>query len=153
MVKFLKRTLFALVTFILCSPAIGQVKDSTDWNLLLKFSNFTEINSARKIDRIILKKFPSWKRMSKPHGNFNPTDVGKGRRLRLLFSAKIDNYWIVSYEHGGRGYHTHCLFITIDSNSVLTIKETDMKFDSLEYLKEFVQTRQLLLRHWPGYES
>jgi hypothetical protein len=43
-----------------------------------------------------------------PHDEFQSTDIGNGlpsRRLVLL--ERRGNHWILTYEHGGIGLHTH----------------------------------------------
>jgi hypothetical protein len=152
MFRFLQQSILISAAFTLSAFGYGQTKDTVDWSALLQHSNFTEINSTKKIDKNILAKFPSWKRISNRGGQFNATDVGSGRGLRLFFIAKRDNHWIISYEHGGRGYHTHCFLITIDSDNNLDIQESDMKFESLDYLKAFTKTDNNLFRQWRGYE-
>ena len=154
MFRFLQQTILISVTFVLVTVAYGQTKSKTTWTTVLQYSNFTEITSIKKIDKNILSKFPSWKKMIRRKGQFNATDVGGGQRLRLFFIAKTDdNHWIISYEHGGRGYHTHCFLITIDAKNNLDIQESYTKFETLDYLKAFTKTNDNIFSQWQGYEN
>ena len=90
--------------------------------------------------------------MAWPGGEFNATDVGSGPSRRLYFIAKTDKHWIVSYEHGGWGYHAHCFFITIDDGNNLLIQNSNIKLESLEFLKAFITKEKILLEPWNGYE-
>jgi hypothetical protein len=141
-------TFFSLLTF-----GYAQVnKNTIDWQTTLESSNFVAINNPKKIDQNILSKFPEWKKMSAPHGRFNATDDGNGPHRRLYFIAKADTNWIVSYEHGGRGYHTHCFLITIGSQNNLLIQSSIIEFKSLEYLKLFLRNQKNPFEGWDGYD-
>ncbi|MFI5406227.1 MAG: hypothetical protein ACHQ1D_06905 [Nitrososphaerales archaeon] len=149
---FPKRTLI-VASFAIVTVTFGQSNDNlTDWPTFLLDSNFTEINSPKKIDKKILSKFPYWKKMSKLSGRFNASDFGGGPSRRLYFIAKANRHWIISYEHGGRGYHTHCFLITIDPKNNLDIQESWMKIESLDYLKAFAIADHSLFSQWRGDE-
>lgn len=154
MSKLLPQIIFITLTFFLISVTYGQTKDTTNWAILLQHSNFIEINSIRKIDKTILTKFPYLKKISRPNGRFNATDNGEGHKLRLFFIANTANYWIISYEHGGLGYHTHCLLMTINSEKDLDIQESYTMFKSLSDLREaFANNGDALFRQWSGHED
>ncbi|TMI74337.1 MAG: hypothetical protein E6H09_05330 [Bacteroidetes bacterium] len=152
MFSFLWHPILLSTAVTIASLSYGQTNDTSDWNTILQQSIFREISSIKKVNKNILAKFPSWKKISKHRGQFNPTDLGGGRRLRLFFVARTANHWIISYEHGGRGYHTHCYLITIDSQNNLDIRESEIKFESLDYLKALAKTDQNLFSQWRGYE-
>ena len=89
--------------------------------------------------------------------NFNPTDNGGGTRVRLYFAAKSGDYWIVSYEHGGRGYHTDCFFVKTKRHKTVIAYEMDdspgMKmetFTTIEELKTYSSKQKLKLKMWYG---
>jgi hypothetical protein len=153
MTKSFHQTILFFLSFSFFSLSYGQInKDTAGWNTLLLNSSFAKINSIKKIDREILSRFPFWKYMSKPGGKFNATDFGGRRRRRLYFIAKSDNHWIVSYEHGGRGHHTHCFLITIDAQKNLLVQNSSMKFESIDYLKAFNKTEKNLFSEWRASE-
>ena len=147
------QTILVPVAFTIASLAYGQTADSPDWRAILQQSGFAEVISTKKIDKNIRSEFPSWEKMSKSEKQFNATDFGGGKRQRLFFIARADNHWIISYEHGGRGYHTHCFLITVDSSDKLDVLHSDIKFDTLGDLKEFANTKYDLFRKWQGDED
>jgi hypothetical protein len=142
-----------ITTFCFLTIGFGQnAKDAASWETIIQSSTFTEVNNPKKIDKSLLSKFPGWKKMSRRNGKFNGSDVGAGPRRRIYFIAKSGNRWIVSYEHGGLGYHTHCFLTTIDSENNLDIQESNVKFESLDYLKMFIKSDHALFTQWAGYE-
>jgi hypothetical protein len=47
--------------------------------------------------------------MSPAGGPFEATDVGEGPRDRFVAAARLNDRYIVAYEHGGRGYSIRVL--------------------------------------------
>ena len=103
MIRIFHQTILVTVAFTITSLAYGHTKDTTDWRAILQQSDFTEVNSTKKIDKNIRSEFQSWKKMSRSERKFNATDFGGGNRLRLFFIARAGNLWIISYEHGDVG--------------------------------------------------
>jgi hypothetical protein len=128
-----------ILSFVLAKVGFGQ-EDNNNWQTIIQTSIFTELNNPKKIDKNLLSKFPEWKGMSKRNGKFNASDIGSGPRRRIYFIANSENHWIISYEHGGRGYHTHCFLITINNQNNLVTQNISIKFESFEYLKAFIKT-------------
>jgi tetratricopeptide (TPR) repeat protein len=128
--------------------------DSIPWRSILDTCNFKSIKTVSEIDPVLLEKFPSWKSMSNPNGKFNATDVGGGPRKRLYFAAKCGDYWIISSENGGRGYHTDCFFIKIEPHKTLLISQTYMEFKTLDDLLSAIKKKQYIpVSDWDWREN
>jgi hypothetical protein len=53
--------------------------------------------------------------------NFNATDFGDSRFFRKLsYIVGSRYYYILSYEHGGRGYHNHSIIFKTSEKKVIT---------------------------------
>jgi hypothetical protein len=52
---------------------------------------------------------------------FNATDAGGGPKRRLTYIAQLDNSYILSYEHGGIGYHFHSIIFETDGKEVINV--------------------------------
>jgi hypothetical protein len=134
-------TILALTFFsFLVSGHTQVIKDAINRQTIIQSSNSIEINNPAKIDKRLLIKFPAWKKMFASNGKFNATDVGNGPNRRVIFIAKADSNWIISYQHGGTGYYTHCFLITFNDQHNLLIQNSPGKFESLEDLKLFLKT-------------
>ena len=145
--------IFTLITFIFLQLALySQQSDTLNWETIITSSNWKTYTSVKDLDTKLISKFPQWKDMSRVHGRFEATDVGGGPRERLFFAANYQNYWIVSYEHGGRGYHTHCFFIKMISENEFLVYQSHKKFKTLEELQSFVSTQDIPMEIWDGYD-
>jgi hypothetical protein len=143
-----------ILTILFCysfAPANSQKLKDNNWSTILGTEKFTAIRSINKVDPVILARFQYLKTISRPGGKFNSTDLGKGPRRRLYFIARSNDHWIISYEHGGRGYHSHCFLITIGSSPNLDIQATDIKVESVNYLKQLGQGVDSFIK-WRGDE-
>lgn len=56
--------------------------------------------------------------MSPAGGPFEATDVGEGPRDRFVAAARLNDRYVVAYEHGGRGYNIQVLTYTLASNGL-----------------------------------
>lgn len=86
--------------------------------------------------------------MKRRGGRFNATDIGSGPRRRIFFIAKSGNNWIVSYEHGGHGYHRHCFLITIDQQNNSIWDNSCFKIESFGLLKELLKDESCSFTKW-----
>jgi hypothetical protein len=144
-----------IIIILLCilTRAYGQ-QDTLAWRSELLSSGFKLFAKHTDIDPAILSQIPNLKKMANVKGKFNATDVGnRDPTRRLFFAASSGNKWIISYEHGGIGYHTHCLFITIDTDKTITIKDTLREFTSLSGLKEYAAKQAIPINKDTGYSE
>jgi len=139
---------FILLMAIACSLQLRSQTDTLQWKALIRSSDWKTYSSVKDLDPQLLKKFPEWKRMSSRNGRFEATDVGTGPRRRLYFAANYRNYWIVSYEHGGIGYHTHCMFIEITANGFNVYHS----YNTFGSLAELQRQGALFMESWNEYD-
>jgi hypothetical protein len=69
---------------------------------------------------------------------FNGTDIGAGPRRRLAFITKLNDDYILSYEHGGRGYHCHSIIFETNGKEVIGFYNLAF-FDKQNNVKEFME--------------
>ncbi|MCE3259096.1 MAG: hypothetical protein K0S12_737 [Bacteroidetes bacterium] len=146
-----------LLIFSLCIGVInvfGQKKD-TLWRQAILHPDFKTIGNAKEIDSAITNRLPELKskHIANPNEKFNATDNGGGPRRRLYFAGFLNNRWIISYEHGGRGYHEHTFFITISADKKLTIDESLQVFQTFQELKNFAfKNDTIIIKSWNHYD-
>ncbi len=146
---------YILTLFVLAFSRLvySQQPDTLNWETIINSSSgWKTFTSIKDLDKTLISKFPEWKDMSGPKGRFEATDVGGGPRERLFFAANYQNYWIVSYEHGGIGYHTHCFFIQVKDENKFIIYDSYNEFRTLQKLQSFVLTKDIPMELWDGYD-
>ena len=96
-------------------PIVGEVcadtfKVSNSYKSLPKFIR-------NYLDELNQSKF----KLSKKR--FNPTDVNNrpSTSRKLSYVAMSDRFYILSYKHGGKGYHGHTLIFELDSNRITKV--------------------------------
>src|ERR1051326_891894 len=129
-----------------------DIRWSRMWMHLPDSSTFVSGCKVKDIDTSLFRVFPHWADMSDCSGKFNATDVGRGPRRRLFFFARSGDHWIVSYEHGGIGYHPHCFFIACDSNGKYVVYETMQEVKSWDNLKSIISSGKLKIEKWDWYD-
>lgn len=142
------KQLLLFITFTFSSLSFAQTADTLKWKTLIRAANWETYTHAKDLDRAVLKKFPNWRSMSRVNGRFEATDVGSGPRERLFFIAKYQNCWIVSLEHGGIGYHTHCFFIE-ETDKGLSVYHSYMEFQTLAKLQS---AGNISVQEWDAYD-
>ncbi len=66
--------------------------------------SYEQLPSAIQLD--LKQRAPD---LSPTDGTFQATDVGEGPRTRFIAAARLKGRYVVTYEHGGRGYHVDLL--------------------------------------------
>ncbi len=85
--------------------------DSNDFKV---FSNKTKIPIAF-LNEVELKRSS----ISNQKGNFNPSCVGGGKKVRLNWAARdSDNHWIISLSFSGKSYYTKVYLVSFDNSIV-----------------------------------
>jgi hypothetical protein len=69
---------------------------------------------------------------------FNATDIGSGPRRRLSFIVKWKDDYIISYEHGGRGYHCHSIIFETNGKEITGFYNVTF-FDKQNNVTEFME--------------
>jgi hypothetical protein len=147
------RQTITLVITIFFFGIIGHGQNDTKittWQTILQISIFQKVSNPKKIDKGLLSKFPNWKKMSPQGARFNSSDIGGGPHRRVYFIANSGNYWIVSYEHGGKVYHSHCFLITLDAENTSILDNNCLKFESFDLLKQFWESEICPFAGWAG---
>lgn len=72
---------------------------------------------------------------------FNASDAGGGPKRRLTYIARLDNSYILSYEHGGIGYHCHSIIFETDGKDVTNVIKlfSGVKHTSVTELVTFIE--------------
>ena len=144
---------FLLLLFFSFFAASGQTAaDTAGLHNTLRTAAFGVSGKVTEIDDWLFIRFPEWEKMADPKKRFNPTDNGGGAKRRLFFAARSGNVWIVSYEHGGRGYHTHCFIITVTEGHELFVFDCHREFKSMDELRADVLCRDLPLKVSETYD-
>lgn len=90
---------------------------------------FVPVASLRTVDAAVASELH--RRITEPIADvgesFEPTDVITGdfpsRRFVLAGkSAMSPTFWVVCYEHGGRGYHYHIALLQVDADNARVLK-------------------------------
>ena len=66
--------------------------------------------------------------MSPAGGPFQATDVGEGPRDRFVAAARLNDRYVVAYEHGGWGYNIQVLTYTLASNGLASLSNQRTTF-------------------------
>lgn len=78
----------------------------------------------KEIPKLIKKTINSWDRefkLANPTQTYEATDLVSGRKPRrqLIAIFKNENYFIMTYNHGGRGHHRHIMYFQIDDDKIV----------------------------------
>ena len=137
----------------IASPAFSQPgTDTANCVTLLKSADFTVVKTIEEIAPWVFLKFPEWEKMLNPGKKFHTSEKGSSTKRRLFFAAHSRDNWIVSYEHSGRDYHAHCVFLTVNERNELVVFDACNEFKTLEALKTAASTIDLPFEKWDGYE-
>lgn len=146
--------LILFLSLTITSLASSQTAtDTVDCMTLLKTSDFAVVKTIQEIAPWVFLKFPEWEKMSNPGKKFNTTEKkGSSPKRRLFFAAHSGDNWIVSYEHGGRDYHAHCIFLTVNERHELVVFDACNEFTTFDDLKMLAATIEVPFEIWDGHE-
>ena len=87
------------------------------------------------LDRTIQSKFSISKK------KFNATDAGGGPKRKLAYVVKLENDYLLGYEHGGLGYHFHSLIFQTNGKEVTGLfpLATVMKLSTISELIKIIE--------------
>jgi hypothetical protein len=112
------------------------------WEKITQKQNITVFYNKKEIPDKVITELEKRKKIkivfANPGKKYNDGSRKGNNTRRLFFVANIETYWILSYEHSTRGHHYHCLFIDTINNR-LYIEGTNVKFESIEELKEYAK--------------
>lgn len=82
---------------------------------------YKDKNEIPKIIRRTIKSWDNKFSLSNPGKNYEATDmISSGRpRRQLIAIFKNEKYFIMTYNHGGRGHHRHIMYFQIDNEKVV----------------------------------
>jgi hypothetical protein len=122
-------------------------KDSAEWVYHITHDSFKVMYKYKAIPQRIRDSIFYDAEVSDAGGKFNSGCVGEGPRKRIIFVANSNEYWLISYEQGGRAHNRRVLLIKAgDNNSVkkpVTTMYLSEKIHSLADLKAYVEKNGL----------
>lgn len=79
--------------------------------------------TKKEIPKIVKRTIKSWGdkfSIANPGQDYQATDIVTGRpRRQLIAIFKNENYFIMTYNHGGRGHHEHIMYFQINNDKII----------------------------------
>lgn len=114
-----------------CNYSLDSIKVNYKKNedsLLAKIQqdSFAVSYNKKDIPKLIKKKLKclsQWFALANPNEKYNATDVIIGHRpsRQLIFMAKSANIFIITYNHGGLGWHQDIFIAQFNGNTITQI--------------------------------
>lgn len=91
-----------------------------------------------------LKRF-----MANTYDKWNATDMvyNENRPFRrFIYGIRLGTKWVLTYEHGGRAYHYHVIYLDVNDFSTLTTAVTHLNSDKIDDLIFNKKTQEIKSR-------
>ena len=121
------KCLFFLLFLIPCLESSCQTAQNSSVTIVNEIcaDTFKVLNSYKSLPKFIrryLNKVSKNEfRLSKKHFNSSDFNTRNSISRKLSYVAISDRFYILSYEHGGRGYHAHTIIFEVDSGNILKV--------------------------------
>ena len=117
----------SLIIILLIQSSLAFCQGNSDQNFV------KEVSSERFILKYSYKSLPKFirkyldekhkKRFKINKGKFNSSDIDvkESTSRKLSYVGISKRYYILSYEHGGKGYHEHSIIFEVDSGRIVNV--------------------------------
>src|SRR5688572_21947428 len=119
-----------LLTIVACS---GRFYSFNEWDIIenksvdnivrvIESDTFHVYKTKNEIPRLLIRTLNSWDKEFSIVSSGDPyqaTDMVTGKPSRQLIAIfKNERHFIMTYNHGGRGRHTHIMYFQLENNDV-----------------------------------
>jgi hypothetical protein len=150
----MKKIVFISMLFVVTSNSYSQEDSIVNTKIQAIVKGFST-NSARftsmdSVPRFVINYIEkrNGAKFSISNRKFNATDNGSGPRRKLSFIAKLKDDYILSYQHGGMGYHCHSIIFETNGSEVINVYNI-ITYDNVKKVAELmdiVESKRYWLR-------